>query len=334
MKGDTVPEPRASQDRASLLADVAEMYYLQDMNQAQIARVVGVTRSMVSRMLSEARQKGIVDVTIRRPLQSDRELEAALAARFKLRAASVVMVRAPDDRRLLRYLGQGAADLLQKHLPPKTVVGLAWGTSISAAVDAIPADERAALKIKIVQLVGALGARNNEYDGHGLVMRLAEKLGGEAYYLNAPFICQNRQMARALMNAQSIRETIVLARKVNVALVGVGSTSPKYSSFYLAGYVPLAELKAMIAAGAVGDVCGLHFDISGREKCGELCERLVTIQKDDLLKIPLRIGVAGGPGKVNPILGALRIGYINALVTDSVTAKKLLELAQTKRQAV
>jgi len=84
----------------------------------------------------------------------------------------------------------------------------------------------------------------------------------------------------------------------------------------------------------VGDVCGLHFDISGREKCGELCERLVTIQKDDLLKIPLRIGVAGGPGKVNPILGALRIGYINALVTDSVTAKKLLELAQTKRQAV
>ena len=71
-------EKKTLQDRASLLADVAEMYYLEEKNQAEIAKTIGVTRSMVSRMLTEARESGIVEIRIQRPLQSDPELESAL----------------------------------------------------------------------------------------------------------------------------------------------------------------------------------------------------------------------------------------------------------------
>ena len=84
-------EKKPLQDRASLLADVAEMYYLEEKNQAEIAKAIGVTRSMVSRILTEARESGIVEIRIQRPLQSDAELESALKEKFGLKDIYVVV---------------------------------------------------------------------------------------------------------------------------------------------------------------------------------------------------------------------------------------------------
>jgi DNA-binding transcriptional regulator LsrR (DeoR family) len=320
-----MPEQYIPQDRVSLLADVAEMYYLEEKGQAEIASAIGVTRSMVSRMLTEAREKGIVEVRVHRILKLDHSLETALIERFGLQTAHVVAVRKTSDEHILNYLGNAGAQLLKHHLAPGIVLGLSWGTSVSAVVNFVEIGEP--LAVKIVQLVGALGARNTEYDGHALVQRLAEKLGGDGYFLNAPFLCPNAETASALRQTQSVKETINLGKRAKVALVGVGSAAPKYSSYHLAGYVAIEELDKLHQAGAVGDVCGIHFDIQGKDVCTDFCERSVTIRKEDLLKIPVRIGIAGASGKAEPVLGALRGGYINMLVTDEITARRVLDLA-------
>lgn len=321
-------EKRSLQDRASVLADVAEMYYLEQKNQAEIAKAVGVTRSMISRMLTEARENGIVEIRIQRPLQADPELESALREQFALKDVFVVVTSHRSGERLTRTLGSAGAQMLKRYLAPQKILGLAWGTSISATVDAFEADEP--MSVKVVQLVGAMGARNMEYDGHDLVARITEKLGGEAYYLNAPYLCQNAEMAKSLLETKSVRETISVGKKTDVALLGVGTTSPEYSSFYLAGYVTHRELDDLRKAGAVGDVCGLHFDGQGKPACEDFCERLVSIRRHDLLSIPIRLGVAGGEGKAEAILGALRSRYVNVLVVDNVTARKVLELTKSK----
>jgi DNA-binding transcriptional regulator LsrR (DeoR family) len=319
-------ESKSFLDRSDLLADVAEMYYLEGVNQDTIASRIGVTRSMVSRLLTEARQRGIVEIRIHRQITYDHALEVALQHRFDLLAASVIDLKNENQGQLLRNLGRAGAQSVEGRLKPGLVMGIAWGTSVSAVVDEI--EFPVAMPVKIVQLVGAPGARNHEYDGHGLVARLAQKLGGEAYFLNAPFICANQTVVQSLLESPSIKETVNLFRTADIALVGVGSTDPKYSSFYLAGYLSLQEIQQLITAGAIGDVCGLHFSISGDEIHDELCERFVTIQKKDLVAIPVRIGVAGGDGKVTPILGALRGGFVNTLATDSITARKVLALDQ------
>jgi DNA-binding transcriptional regulator LsrR (DeoR family) len=321
-----MPQAHTPQDRESLLADVAEMYYLEERGQAEIARAIGVTRSMVSRMLKEAREKGIVEVRVRRALQREHDLETALVERFALQAAFVVAMQPAASERALSYIGKAGAQTLLRYLAPGGILGIAWGTTISAAVDALDATEP--LSMKIVQLVGALGARNDEYDGHALVMRLAEKLGGEAYYLNAPFLCPNPETAESLRRTQSIRDTLDMGKKAQVALVGIGSAAPQYSSYYLAGYVSNKEQTKLQRAGAVGDVCGIHFDLRGQDVCHDFCARSVTICKEDLFNIPVRIGVAGGPGKVKPVSGALRGGYVNVLVTDAVTARQVLGQAK------
>jgi deoxyribonucleoside regulator len=321
-----MPEDKTTRERARILAEVAEMYYLLDMNQAEIAKKIGVTRSMISRMLTEARQKGIVDIRIHRPQQPDPNLEAELLKEFNLLSASVIEIQNQDPAFLLKSLGRFGAEVLSGYLELDTVIGIPWGTTVSAVVREM--EVGTPYSVKIVQLVGAMDGRHNEYDGHRLVSRLVEKLNGEGYYLNAPFICPNRETVEALINTPGIKETIEMGRKADIALLGVGSTSPEFSSFYLAGYVSIEDLEEFSKDGAVGDVCGLHFDINGNEVCANFCERLVTINRQDLFKIPLRLGVAGGQGKVNPLLGALRGGYINALITDNHTACRLLDAAR------
>ncbi len=316
-------EQRSQQDRETLLADVAELYYLKGKDQSEIADRVGVTRSMISRMLKDARENGIVEIRIHRSLKVDLDLETRLINRFGLKAASVISIGEHYDDSLLGSLGNAGACILKQYLEPGVILGLSWGTSISATVDAL--ETRELVSIKIVQLVGALGARMSDYDGHDLVLRLSHKLGGESYFLNAPYFCQNSETAHSMMETPSIKETIDLGKQTQVALLGIGATSPKYSSFYLAGYVPIEEIDLIRGKGAVGDVCGIHFNVNGEFVYKEFNERLVAIQKDDLLIIPIRIAVAGGAGKVTPILGALRAGLVNVLVTDSIVAEKILK---------
>jgi len=327
-KGSEISEQNQSPERINLLADVAEMYYSAGKDQMEISRVVGVTRSMVSRMLTEARQRGIVEIRVNRPLQTDSLIETMLVDQFKIKSAKVISLRGTDEEPVLVNLGRGGAQALQEYLLPDVIIAIAWGTSISATVDQV--QDRESLQVKVAQLVGAMGARNVEYDGHALVQRLANKLGGDSYFINAPYLCPNAEVASAMLATKSVEETIVLGRHADVALIGVGSTDPKYSSYYLAGYVQKEELEIIRASSAVGDIAGIHFDQHGKVVNEDFYRRLVTIRYEDLLQIPVRIGVAGGPGKIIPILGALRGGFINVLVTDSITARKVIELDQKK----
>jgi DNA-binding transcriptional regulator LsrR (DeoR family) len=107
----------------------------------------------------------------------------------------------------------------------------------------------------------------------------------------------------------------------------VGSTDPRYSTFFHSGYFSMAELTKLQGDGAVGNVCGMHFTRDGGLTSLDLQHRLVTISQEDLFNIQTRFGVAGGMGKVEPMLGALRGGFINVLITDNFAATALLEIA-------
>lgn len=312
-------------NREQLLCDVAGMYYEQDLTQEAIAARVGVTRSMISRLLTEARRRGLVEIRIKRPSTRDESLEAALSERFGLKAVNVVPVGGSNGNERPRPgVGSAGAQMLLEQLRPKGVLGVGWGTAVSSLVQEIRVTRP--LSVRVVQLVGAVGARSWEYDGQTCVRRIAEKLGGEGYYLHAPFLVETRKTAQELLANPSVRETVALFRTCGLALTGVGSTDPRFSSYYHAGYVPIDEMERLRAAGAVGDVCGHHLDLRGKEVAREFDGRLVTISRTDLLAIPIRIGIAAGPGKGPALLAALRGEYLNVVVTDSSTASQVLTL--------
>ena len=315
-------------DRLELLADVAEMYYEEGKTQAEISETFDITRSAISRILTEARQKGVVEINIRRPLRFDAALEQSLIERFGLKGACVVAWQSDGRYEALKArLGKAGARILGEKISSGRIIGIAWGTTVGATIEACQTVDRDDLQI--VQLVGALGSAMHAYSGQALVEQLARKVGGKGIYLYTPFIVETADTARALANTPSIHEALDAGRKCDAALVGIGSTEPEYCSLYQGGHISKDVLASLQQAGAVGDVSGHYFDIHGNKANIDFHQLMVGITKEDLLNIPTRIAVAGHPSKAKAIYAALAGGYANVLVSDSQTVTKVLELADT-----
>lgn len=315
-------------DRDELLADVAEMYYVDDLTQAEVSRAIGITRSAISRMLTEARKKGIVEISVRRPLSYDVALEETLKERFNLLDAHVLSLLQETNYDTLRSrLGRTAAQVLRVLLKPNMVCGVAWGTTISALIEALQVANP--IPMQIVQLVGVLGSSSHAFNAQALVEMMARKVGGEAVYLYSPFIVEDADTARSIRSTPNVREAISIGNQSDIALLGIGTIlNENYSSLYQGGHISRATIDELCKAGAVGDVSGLHFDIHGNVPDTEFDSRLIGIAREDLLAVPIRFGVAGGHAKTEAILGALRGGYVNQLMIDSGTAEAVLALDQ------
>lgn len=315
-------------EREELLADVAEMYYQAGQTQSEISKKIGMTRSAISRMLTEARQKGIVEIQIHRPLRYHTDLEDQLVEKFNLRGAHVITWQ--NNQRyedLKKRLGRAAARVLGEIIKPNHIIGIAWGTTVQATIDAYEAPQLE--RVRVVQLLGVLGSTRHAYSGQALVERMARKLGGEGIYLYTPFIVENENTAKFLRNDLSVREAISLGTQCDIALLGVGSTKPKYCSLFQGGHISRQDLTTIINSNAVGDVSGHYFDINGKLTDVDFHKRLMGISHEDLLNIPIRMGVAGIEEKAKAIFGALRGGFINMLITDNLTAIRILEYTKT-----
>lgn len=314
-------------ERDELLADIAEMYYDQEMTQVEISRRVGITRSAISRLLTEARQKGIVEITIHRPIWFDEDLARVMQKRFGLESVQVMVWKEDGRYEVLRErLGQACGKSFYELVSQDQIIGVAWGYTVHDVIESLP--ENPLGGVKIAQLVGVLGSTVHKYSGQALVESLAAKLQGEGVYLYTPFIVEKPQTARQLRNDSSVRETILTGQKCDVALLGIGSTIPGYCSLYQGGHIQRADLKELQQAGAVGDVCGHYFTIDGEIADVEFHERLIGISLADLRSIPVRLAAAGSPQKAEAILGAIRAGLVTHLVVDSMTAARILELEE------
>jgi deoxyribonucleoside regulator len=313
-------------ERTDLLAQVASLYYEDGLTQAEIARQVDASRSTISRLLHEAREAGIVEITIHYPWKTDPKLENHLEERFQLRKALVLSVRGRVYSEVLRGLGVLAARYIDRALTPDSTLGISWGTAVHSTAQALRPKRR--LPITVVQMIGAVGIGDPFIDGPDLARLMADIYKGEYRYLHAPLIVENEQVREGLLQEPRIQETLGLARKVDIALVGIGSLVPEVSSLLRAGYLDQEALTELRAQGAVGDICGRHYDVHGHVMDIELNRRIVGIELKDFQGIKQVIGVAGGEAKSEAILGALRGGHINVLVTDDGAAGKVLTLEE------
>lgn len=319
--------PNKNIEREDLLADVAEMYYQEGLTQAEISKEVGITRSAISRMLTEARQKGIVEIHIHRPLRYHDELGSQLTQKFNLHSAHVISVQDYNRYEELQHrLGKAGSNALAGLIAPNKTIGVAWGTTVQATIEALTVQK--INNIRVVQLLGVLGSTKHAYSGQALVERLARKLNGEGIYLFTPFIVENENTAKFLRNDQSVDEALSLGKQCDIALLGVGSTKPELCSLYQGSHITHQDLNTLREKNAVGDVSGYYFNIAGELADVDFHKRLMGISHQDLLNIPLRLGVAGNVEKAEAILGALCGGYINILVTDNLTAERILELSE------
>ena len=313
-----------TQDRLQLLATIADLYYVEKRSQAEIADRYEYSRPTISRMLAEAHDKGLVEIRINYPLHRMVEMEAALRNRFGLAFVNVADRSSLDYARMLRLIGRlGAAYFDQ--LPTPGIIGVSWGTAVYEVVTSM--QRRRVPGVRVVQMIGGVGDGAPHTDGPEVARLFAQALGGQHTLLSAPLVVSSRQMRDELMESRQVRDVLGLAMEADYALVGIGSVDKERSSLVRAGYLSVAEMAALEAAGAVGDVCGIHFDAAGRILDADVNERRVGVDLVSLADSACTVvGVAGGKVKAAAILGALRAGFLDVLITDSNAAQAILEM--------
>lgn len=325
----TQPNEVSRDVRTDLLVTVASLYYELNQNQQEIADRLEISRSSVSRLIKEARDLGIVEIRIHRPIHRHYLLEQALLEHFDLQDAYVLRTSGDQhEAELLAAVGTLAAVYLQRvfeSMPPRTCIGIAWGTGVHAAVSALPEDRTR--QIDVMQILGSVGAADPEIDGPDLARMLAGRLGGRYYDLHAPVFVEQEGLREMLYNEPAVRDGMARARGVALALTGIGTVEEEAASFLRAGHLSPADLATLRSQGVVGETIGRFFNARGDWETFAINRNVVGIDLHDLRQVPRVLAVARGLPKAASILGALRGGYLTVLATDDITAGAVLELA-------
>jgi len=320
------PSGRTIGDESFQLAEVAWLYYGQEWTQEQIAQETGLSRPTISRMLREARDRGIVEIRVHYPYQTDGDLEQALRSRLGLRDCRVLSAAAIEEpgagREIPVRVGALAARFLQKQIPDESVIGLGWGSMVYNVVHGgYLTNKRGAT---VAQIQGSIGGATPDIDGAGLASTLGRELGSRVHTLSAPMVVSDISVRSGLLRDQHIRHTLELGKRADALIVGIGAVSPQ-SGLYRAGYLNDADLEFIRGQRAVGDVCGSYFARDGSLCPLELNDRTIALDADAIRRAPLRVGVSCGIDKALPNIGAARSGLINALITDEVAAAAMVQ---------
>lgn len=311
----------ASREHTALLLDVARRYYLDDQTQAEIAAEVSFSRATVSRLLTEARRRGVVQIRIGHPLERVVGIERTLAQAFDLKQ---VRVADPADTAASQTeVAQCAADLLIEYSTENVVLSVSNGVAVTATVDAMP--QLVWPRSRVVQMIGSVGSTDQILDSPETCRRMARRLGGSFHPLPAPLVVASSAVAQALRGDNQIATTLELGARADVALVGVGAVSDGHSGQILRPYEDSRLGQEIVRRGGVAHICGHHITATGEHLVTDLCDRTIAVDLERLRAIPLVVGVAWGESKVPAILAALRGGFLSALVTDRATAIHLLE---------
>ena len=132
-------------------------------------------------------------------------------------------------------------------------------------------------------------------------------------------------MREVYLSDQHIQTAMGLFSKITLAFVGVGSPTSQTILTRDSSILTQEDLDDVVSHGAVGDIA-LHFiDRNGMLVPSEMDRRVVGIDLEDLFRVQRVVGVAGGPRKIEAIRAALRGKILDVLITDKLTAERLLQ---------
>ncbi|AIQ52942.1 sugar-binding transcriptional regulator [Paenibacillus sp. FSL R7-0331] len=310
-------------DERKLLIRIARMYYEQDMTQSEISKVLGIYRTTISRLLKRVREEGIVTITIHDEAEDQFSLEQELCRRFGLQEAIVVTVDPGQSGELKRQaMGQACARWLQQRVKSKDVIGFSWGSSLAAVVEAMQADHMPFITF-LPMVGGPSGRLESRFHVNTLCYQAASRWRARSLMIDAPAVTEHREIKDLLMQAPYFQQITGYWDTIDIALFGIGSAeiqgSEAWRGFY--GEAVISELESGLAAG---DICSRFYNSEGVPVNTSLDGRTLTITLEQIAKARLSVGIAESKEKVPGILGALRGGYMNVLVTTEETALELL----------
>ena len=314
----------SDQDKIQDAVRAARMYYYQNLKTKLIAKEMNVSRSTVSRMLSFAKTEGLVNIQVVDPTEEPQRLEKRILERFELERAHVVP--APEiagEGEWLQRAAQYAAKYLNSLFDSGMVLGIAWGTTLSAISTHLL--KKTTHNAQIVQLNGAGNTQSMgiEYASE-IIMRFAGNYRARAHLFPVPTFFDYAETKKALWKERSIRRILDLHKRTDLLIYGIGAVNAGIPSHvYSGGYLEEQDYVELDRLNVAGDIATVFFKEDGSFSGIPMNDR-ASGPNLELFKQKYGVCVVSGLAKVRGLYAALKGGLMKELIVDEPTARELI----------
>jgi DNA-binding transcriptional regulator LsrR (DeoR family) len=317
----------------------AWLYHVAGHSQERTAALLGLSRVKVNRLLAEAKESGIVKISIQHGFTRMAQVEEDIARRYNLsfcRATPPLASGSESDRKSVlssselseesptarRAVGIVAAELLceRLHADEGSVIGVGWGRTMAQIPDYLFDISKS--RAKFVSIMGSL-TRTSAANLLEVVSQFAERTGGEGYFLPAPFIANTIADRDIFMSQRIFKETLALAERADFYMVSMGQCD-EYSPLFKHRLLSGIELRDLKRAGAVCHCMGKFFDSNGQLVSNDVNRRTLAVDIERLYDREV-ILLCAGREKLHAVRGLLKAGFVNGLIIDGETALLLNE---------
>lgn len=296
------------------------LYYIAGNTQDEIARKLGVSRQTAQRLVSLSISEKLIKVRLDHPIAKCLELSERLKQKFEIEFCEVVPSD-PDSDSSTLGVAQAAAAELERYFISQHPVVVAMGTGrmLRAMVDQLtPMD---CPQHKIVSLVGNI-ASDGSASLYDVVSRVADAVRAPHYPMPLPVIATTVHDKALLLSQKPVRNVVELAKQADVTFVGVGTMGDD-AALVRDGFVKPDEMRALVKAGAAGEIIGWAFDDRGQLIDGFTNDRVVSVPLEQPAKRKV-LGIAMALPRLRAVKGALIGKLINGIMTNEAMAGLLL----------
>lgn len=303
-------------ERQRLLHKIARMYYMDELNQRDIADRLHISMASVSRALSRAKEQGIVEIRIHSDEHAHGAVERRIEAAYGL-AECIVVPSSSRRSQVFTELARALDELLDRILTAGDWLGVSWGETLKAVADNLPGSST--LGVDVVPTIGAMGEVETGIYPNAIAASFAYKLGGANYLVNTPAIVDTAETSRSIRADGNFVRVDRTWDRVDTVLLGVSGLDEEDS---VGKYSILSsdERSALREAGAVAAMNFIFFDAHGALVETELDERIIKMDEARIRRARNTIVIADGARKAPALEAALASGCVSVLLTDADAA--------------
>lgn len=304
-------------------------FYEKRYTHTEIAKLLGISRVTLGRLLDEAHAEDMVKIEIvdTKNIKHLLEMEDALKTRFNLQDVKVVGCRPDELENVNLKLAAEGAKYFELLIRSGMRLGITWGRTLRSLINNLTPNS-SITDLEVYTLIGGAFSEP-DFQPNILAQELIQLYSGRTYILNAPYMCNSELLCSEIKKEPQIQQILESAKNLDLTLVGIGEEPTPESGAASYYHFDSDVVDSLISTGAVGDICGNFFDINGNLCNSIIRDKVVSIDIRELKHNGKVIGIGGGPKKIRSVIGALNGHYLDVLITDQNTAKAIIEATNT-----
>ena len=301
----------------TLMSEIATLYYKKNLTQQEIAEILHLSRQTVSKLLNEAIEEKIVEITIHDPQDDCKELEEQICAVFGIRNCVVCSVSGRNEAVHLLKTVQAAVDYILPTIQKgNRKIALSWGRTIQELIQNLP--KLSTTGNTVFPLFGATDTEHSYFSSNELARKMADKLDATPKCAWFPYMADSDEDSALLRQLGYYKQMQEMWNTADLAILGIGNTEILDIFEKTFGYSDIQNQ-------AIGDVATHFFDKNGNFI--NLYRNTLCASVDNIKNAKESVAIACGKDKAEAIAGALRTKMIDTLITDECTAIQILHRA-------